>query len=111
MEAIMKRYGQVIQVKPEMLEKYKALHADPWPEIIAKIKDCNLDNYSIFYRDGFLFAYFEYTGSDFDVDMAKMAADPMTQKWWGECKPCQKPVESAGGGEWWADMQEVFHLE
>ena len=107
----MTRYGQVIRAKPESLEKYKALHASPWPEINAMIKECNIENYSIFYRDGFLFAYMEYAGDDFEADMAKMAADPMTQKWWAECKPCQQPVESAAEGEWWADMEEVYHLD
>lgn len=42
--------------------------------------------------------------------MAKMAADPMTQKWWKETDPCQEPVDSAGPGVWWADMEEVYHL-
>jgi L-rhamnose mutarotase len=107
----MTRYGQVIQVKAEMLEKYKALHAAPWPVINAMIKECNIDNYSIYYRDGFLFSCYEYVGDDYAADMAKMAADPMTQKWWDECKPCQQPVDSATGDEWWADMQEVYHLD
>ena len=107
----MKRYGQIIRMKPEMLEKYKELHANPWPEVNAIIKDCNINNYSIYHRDGFLFAYFEYVGEDFEADMAKMAADPVTQKWWDECKPCQKPVESATEDEWWGDMQEVYHLD
>ena len=44
----MKRYGQVIRVKAEMLEKYKELHANPWKEINEKIKECNIQNYSIF---------------------------------------------------------------
>ena len=107
----MKRYGQVIRVRPEKLEKYKELHAAPWPEVLETIKACNMENYSIYFRDGFLFAYFEYVGNDFEADMAKMAADPVTQKWWGECKPCQQPVESAAEDEWWGDMQEVFHLD
>lgn len=107
----MKRYGQVIKVKPEFLEKYKALHADPWPEVNEMIKKCNIQNYSIFYRNGYLFSYMEYVGDDFEADMAKMAADPMTQKWWKETDPCQMPVEDAREGEWWADMEEVYHLE
>ena len=107
----MVRYRQVIKVREELLEKYKALHASPWPEINAMIKECNMANYSIFYRDGYLFAYFEYVGDDFDADMAKMAADPMTQKWWDECKPCQQPVETAAADEWWGDMEEVYHLD
>ncbi len=41
-EAVMKRVGQVIKVKPEYLEKYKALHANPWPEVNEMIKKCNI---------------------------------------------------------------------
>ena len=107
----MARYGQVLKVKEEYLEKYKALHKDPWPEVCDMIKECNIENYSIFYRDGYLYAYFEYAGDDYDADMAKMAADPITQKWWDECKPCQQPVESATADEWWGNMEEVFHLD
>lgn len=106
-----KRYGWVIKVKPEKLEYYKKLHANPWPEVNAMLKECNIQNYSIYYRDGLLFSYLEYTGTDFDADMKKMAADPMTQKWWKETDPCQEPVESAKEGVWWADMEEVFHLD
>ncbi|MBT3319388.1 MAG: L-rhamnose mutarotase [Clostridia bacterium] len=105
----MKRYGQVIKVRPEKLDYYKKLHANPWPEVLDMISACNIKNYSIYLKDDFLFAYFEYVGDDFEADMAKMAADPTTIKWWDECKPCQQPLETAGPDEWWSDMQEVFH--
>jgi L-rhamnose mutarotase len=72
----------VIGVRPEKLEEYKKLHAAVWPEVLAMIRDCNIRNYSIYYRDGLLFSYFEYIGEDYEADMAKMAADPTTQKWW-----------------------------
>ena len=107
----MKRYGQVIGVKQEKLEEYKKLHAAVWPDILKMITECNLRNYSIYYKNGQLFAYFEYIGEDFEGDMKKMADDPLTQKWWDLCKPCQSPVENAHKGEWWADMEEVFHLD
>jgi len=106
-----KRYAWVIKVKPEKLEYYKELHANPWPEVNAMLKKCNIQNYSIYFRDGLLFSYLEYTGNDFDADMKKMAADPMTQKWWKETDPCQEPVNSAEEGVWWADMEEVYHLD
>lgn len=105
------RYGMVIRVKPEKLDEYKALHADPWPGVNRMIKACNIRNYSIFYRDGYLFSYFEYTGEDFEADMAKMAADSLTREWWKRTDPCQEPVETAGPGVWWADMEEVYHLD
>ena len=106
-----KRFGQIIRVKEEYLEKYKQLHANPWPEINARIKECNIRNYSIYYRDGYLFSYYEYVGEDYEADMKKMADDPRTQAWWKETDPCQMPVESAGEGVWWADMEEVYHLD
>ncbi|NCB00499.1 MAG: L-rhamnose mutarotase [Clostridia bacterium] len=105
------RYGQIIQVKPEKLERYKELHAAVWPEVLAMITACNIRNYSIYYRDGQLFAYFEYHGSDFTQDMAKMAADPDTQRWWAECMPCQQPISTAVADEWWVNMEEVFHCD
>lgn len=107
----MKRYGSIIKVNIEKLEEYKWLHANPWPAINNMITECNIRNYSIYYKDGFLFSYFEYIGDDYDADMAKMAADPMTQKWWDLCKPCQIPLETRKEGEWWADMEEVYHLD
>ena len=105
------RYGSVIRVMPEKLEEYKALHANPWPGINQKLKDVHIRNYSIYYRDGYLFSYFEYTGSDFEADMELMAQDSLTREWWELTDPCQKPVESAEEGEWWAPMEELYHLD
>lgn len=105
------RIAWVIKVKPEKLEEYKKLHANPWPEVNAILRDANIRNYSIYYRDGLLFSYLEYTGNDFDADMKKMSDNPITQKWWKLTDPCQEPVESAGEGVWWADMEEVYHLD
>jgi len=105
----MRRYGNVIRVKPEKLEEYKRLHANPWPEVIEMIEKCNITNYSIYYRDGLLFSYYEYVGDDFEADMAKMAAHPKMPEWWALCEPCQIPLESCGEGEWWAAAEEVFH--
>jgi L-rhamnose mutarotase len=107
----MKRFGSVIRLRPEKLEEYKTLHASVWPGVLRKITECNIRNYSIYYKDGFLFSYFEYVGTDYDMDMALMAEDPETQRWWAVCKPCQEPLETRQEGEWWADMDEFFHLD
>ncbi len=107
----MTRHGMVIGLDPEMLEEYKRLHAAAWPDVLSMIAECNVRNYSIYHKDGCLFSYFEYHGADFEADMAKMAADPTTQKWWELCKPCQIPLETRAEGEWWANMEEVFHTD
>jgi L-rhamnose mutarotase len=75
------------------------------------IRRCSIRNYSIYHKDGFLFSYFEYVGNDFDADMARMAADPKTQEWWAIMKPMQEPVPTRAPGEWWANMDEVFHAD
>ena len=112
----MTRYGAVIRVHPDKVDEYKRLHAAVWPEVAATIRECHIRNYSIYLRrleDGhpYLFSYFEYCGTDFSADMAKMAADPITQKWWSCCKPCHIPLADRKDGEWWASMEEVFYQD
>jgi len=107
----MRRLGMVCKVKSERYEEYKRLHADAWPEVLETISRCNIRNYSIYHKDGYLFSYFEYAGDDFEADMAAMANDPITQKWWDVCKPCMEPLEMRAEGEWWANMEEIFHYE
>ena len=107
----MKRYGMVIKVLPEKLDEYKRLHAAVWSGVLDMIRQCNIHNYSIYTKDGYLFSYYEYVGDDYKADMAKMAADPTTQRWWEVCEPCQRPLETRAEGEWWAEMEEVFHTD
>ncbi len=111
----MERYGMVLKLREDKIDEYKALHAAVWPDVLEKIAECNIRNYSIYLRkldDGrsYLFSYFEYVGEDFAADMATMAADETTQEWWACCKPCQEPLVGAED-EWWASMEEVFHCE
>jgi L-rhamnose mutarotase len=107
----MKRYGMVIKLRPEKYEVYKELHANAWPEVLAMIRACNIRNYTIYHKDSYLFSHFEYHGDDFAADMTKMAADPKTQEWWALTDPCQEPLESRKEGEWWAQMEELFHTD
>lgn len=109
------RFGSVIGLKPEKKDYYNKLHAQPWPEINAMIKKCNIERYSIYEveLDGklYLFSYFEYTGDDFKGDMAKMAADPKTKEWWAETDPCQIRLPGTPNGEQWLKIPEVYHLD
>ena len=107
----MQRYGLVIRVKPDAIERYKHYHASVWPEVLETIHRCNIRNYSIFLKDDVLFGYYEYHGNDYQADMAKMAADPKTREWWTITDPMQRPLETRRKGEWWAAMEEVFHTD
>lgn len=110
------RVGSVIGIKPEDIAEYNRLHAAVWPEILAKLGDVNIRNYSIYLAEVkkgefYLFSTFEYTGGDFEADMARMAADPATKRWWKITEPLQVPVATRKEGEWWHTIEEVFHMD
>jgi len=109
------RYAWVTGLKPEKAARYEELHAHPWPSVTKTIKACHIQNFSIHERDIngqlYLFAYLEYTGTNFDADMKRMAADPETLRWWKETDPCQSPLPDAlAKGKIWSDTKEVFFL-
>jgi L-rhamnose mutarotase len=107
----MRRCGSVIRLLPEREEEYRRLHAAVWPDVLRRIRDSNIRNYSIFLRDGWLFGYYEYVGVDYEADMAAMAADPVMREWWQLTDPCQSRLDTAAVGEQWAPMGEVFHVD
>lgn len=107
----MVRMGHVIGLKAEEIAEYKRIHADTWQGVLDRISKCNIKNYTIFLREpeNLLFAYWEYHGTDFQADMAEMAKDEETQRWWKITDPMQTPLETRAEGEHWARMEEVFH--
>ena len=104
----MRRFGQHARLRSEKVEEYKRLHAAAWPDVLKMISSCNLRNYSIYLFGRDLFAYFEYVGEDFDTDMARMSADPVTQEWWSHTKPC---FENHDQQIHYEDMKEIFHWD
>ena len=107
----MKRFGQVIRLRAGVLERYKRFHAAVWPEVASMINACHIRNFTIWHKDGYLFSSFEYHGSDYAADMARMAADPKTLEWWAIMEPMQDPLPTRAAGEWWANMEECFHQD
>ncbi|MBB5752291.1 L-rhamnose mutarotase [Prosthecomicrobium pneumaticum] len=109
----MRRMGMVIRVRPEKIAEYKRLHADPSPEVNALLSGCGVRNYSIYLREpeNLLFGYWEYHGADWPADAARLGEEPAIRVWLAQTDPCQEKLASAGPDEWWAAMEEVFHLD
>jgi L-rhamnose mutarotase len=104
---MIKRIAKTYKIKSECVDDYIAFHTHVWPEILEMISACNIRNYSIYNLNGQMFSYYEYVGSDYEADMAKMAADSKTQEWWAIMKPMGDRSEDTLNGE----FEEVFHLE
>ena len=109
----MKRFGQLIGLRPEALEAYKRHHAAVWPEILAAIRAAGIRNYSIFHFRGQLFAFYEYVGpeEEYEARMRELARAPRMREWWDIMDAAQLPVEGRAPGEWWASLEEVFHAD
>jgi len=106
----MTRMGLCIGLKPDVAARYKELHSEVWPGVLAALTAAHIHNYSIFLRqpENLLFAYWEYDGDDFNQDMELMKQNPIMQEWWKICDPLQRPLETRKPGEWWTTMEPVF---
>lgn len=110
-----RRYTQLVELKPEKEKLYRELHAEVWPEVVAAIKKANIQNYSIHLAElggkKYLFSYFEYTGKDPESDFAIIANDPTTRdKWWPITNDTQLRIEGTPEGEQWLPAEMLMHL-
>jgi L-rhamnose mutarotase len=108
-QAKVKRVGMVIGIKPEKIAEYKELHADSNPGVRDLLTKYHMHNFSIYLHeiDGkyYEFGYYEYTGKNFEADMAKLDAEPRNKEWLSICDPMQIPLE---GYDSWAEMELVY---
>ncbi|KGO68238.1 Dimeric alpha-beta barrel [Penicillium italicum] len=112
-----RRFAQIVHLKPSAVAAYKECHANVWPEILQKIKECNIIDYSIYFDgDRTLFATFKYVGNDYEADMESMRSLPKMREWWNmtdgmQESPVPGAVGSAEGPGWWKPLEEVFYTE
>ncbi len=107
----LQRVAQIIRLNSKDEAAYIRYHEKVWPSVLATIAACNISNYSIFLRNGLLFSYFEYSGTELAADMKKMSACVDTQRWWSIMDPMQSTMPDALSGEKWSPMREVFHFD
>lgn len=108
---VSKRVGMVIGIKPEVIEEYKRLHADSNAGVRDLLTIANMENFSIFihqFDDGnyYLFGYYEYSGDNFEKDMAELAKKDRNIEWLKVCDPMQIPFKDQNG---WSVMEQVYY--
>ena len=59
-----RRFGSVIQLKPEMYRRYRELHDNVWPDVIKRMYDSNIRNFVIYYHPATntLYQHYEWIG-------------------------------------------------
>ena len=110
-EQPVRRVASVVGLADEHAEEYLRHHQTVWPEVLAALTAAHVTNYSIYRHGGLLFSYLEYRGSDYESDMARIAEDPATRRWWSIVMPMQRSLRSHLDEPWWTELVEVFHLD
>ena len=105
------RYGMAVRLKDEKRQYYIDNHANVWPEVLEELKKINVQNYSIFLKEDFMFGYLEYSGNDFDGDMGKMQQIPIVDKWTKLMIDCFNPFPNNDDNESWVMMDQIFFME
>ncbi|MGH7745351.1 MAG: L-rhamnose mutarotase [Candidatus Dormibacteria bacterium] len=106
-----KRVGMIIGIKPDKISAYEALHAASNPGVRDLLTKYHMNDFSIFIQrvddsHYYLFGYYEYTGSDYEGDMARLAAEPRNKQWLSTTDPLQIPLP---GQKSWTIMNQVYH--
>jgi L-rhamnose mutarotase len=98
-----------LRIRKEAIEDYDREHAHVWPELLAKLKEVGISDYSIFRRGQDLFLTMRC--DDFDRAWDQLGRDPVNQRWQQLMSRLFEPVDGLEDGERFAMMREVFFLE
>jgi L-rhamnose mutarotase len=108
--ANMRRYCFLLQVRPELLEEYRARHANVWPEMLGALKAAGWHRYSLFLRDdGLLVGYVEAT--DLAEAQAAVAATDVNARWQAEMGRFFTGLDGRRPDEGLLVLDEIFNLE
>ena len=110
----MKHYALTLNLKddPEVIERYKEYHRNPWPEPLQGLKEVGIEGMHIYLLGRRMFMHMTAT-DDFDParDFARyVEQNPKAAEWDELMRTFQERVPEAGEGEWWAFMECVFDL-
>ncbi len=105
----MPRYAFKLRIRKEAAEDYEREHQRVWPELLQKLKDVGVSDYSIFRRGQDLFLTLRV--ENFDRAWDELDRDPVNQRWQEFMSNLFEPVLDQQPGERFAMMKEVFYLE
>jgi L-rhamnose mutarotase len=105
----MARMAFRLRIKAGKEAEYDQEHKRVWPELLAKLKEVGLSEYSIFRRDQDLVLVMQV--ADFDAAWDALAKDLVNLKWQEKMAPLFETVPGLKPGERFAMMEEVFYLK
>jgi len=105
------RIGSILGLKEESYEIYKKTHANYWPELKELLHKFHFQNFTIFYRKGTLFSYYEYVGNNYKEDLLNWQKCELVRAWNEEMRKHQIQIPDSPPGDWWVELDEAFHAD
>ena len=107
----MKRHGLTLNLKPDLVAVYREHHRRVWPEVEAGLRGIGIQEMTIFILGNRLFMLVD-TNDEFEWETGFQGylAEGRCAAWQKLMNGFQEPVPEAREGEWWAAMEEVYHL-
>lgn len=105
----MPRYAFQLRLKPDAIEEYEREHQRVWPELLTKLKEVGISDYSIFRRGQDLVLSLRV--DDFEKAWEELDGDPVNLRWQEFMSRLFEPVPNKLPHERFAMMKEVFYLE
>jgi L-rhamnose mutarotase len=105
----MPRVAFRLRIRPDAIVAYEESHRQVWPDLLAKLKEVGISDYSIFRRGQDLVLVMRV--EDFDKAWQALDQDPTNLRWQREMAKLFEPVPDRQPGERFAMMKEVFYLE
>jgi L-rhamnose mutarotase len=105
----MPRVGFRLRIKADAVEGYERDHKQVWPELLSKLKEVGISDYSIFRRGQDLILVMRVV--DFEAAWQALDKDPVNLRWQKEMAKYFEPVPDVQPGERFAMMKEVFYME
>ena len=105
----MPRFAFRLRLKKEAIDEYDREHTRVWPELLQKLKEVGISDYSIFRRGQDL--VLSLTVDDFERAWSELDRDPVNQRWQQHMGRLFEPMPGLQPGERFAMMHEVFRLE
>ena len=109
----MQRYCLTLDLRndPALIEEYKKIHKNVWPEILQRIKADGITVMDIYLSGNRMFMIMEVKdGFSFEKKGASDASDPKVQEWENFMWSFQQALPWAKPGEKWIVMEQIFSL-
>ena len=105
----MPRVAFQLRLRPGTIEDYEKAHQQVWPELLAKIKEVGISEYSIFRRGLDLLLVMKV--ADFNRAWDILDENPTNLRWQMEMSRFFEPITGLDPGERFPMMKEVFYME